>query len=226
MPGTAPARQGPRRKAPVLPKDKLLTTPNILSLYRIIVFPLILLFIISGRELLFAVFLVISLVTDVLDGLIARRFKLESELGARIDSIGDMGTYTLAFLGIFVFKWDVIAPHILPFLIFAGLCVLLVLTALIKFGRLPSFHLYSWKIGGYIQGLFFVVLFAHGFNPVLYYFMVGQSVRTGAHRHPIAHPPNAVQCKRDLLGVAGAQNTLSPWSTTNRRYSSATTGCP
>lgn len=157
-------------------RNKLLTLPNLLSLYRIIAFPLILWFIIRKSVVLFAVFLIINLITDVLDGLIARMFNMQTELGARLDSIGDMGTYMLGFLGIYVFKWEDIAPHMTPLLVFIGLCILLVMIALIKFGRLPSFHLYSWKIGGYIQGLFFIVLFTFGFYLPLYYLMVGWAI--------------------------------------------------
>ncbi|TVR42130.1 MAG: CDP-alcohol phosphatidyltransferase family protein [Bacteroidia bacterium] len=157
-------------------KKEYLTAPNLLSLYRIIVFPLILWFILANNETLFAIFLIINLITDILDGLIARLLKMQTELGAKLDSTGDIGTYILAFIGIFVFKWDVIAPHILPFLVFAGLCIVLVILAWIKFGKVPSFHLYSWKVGGYIQGFFFFTLFAFDFYPVLYYFMTFWSI--------------------------------------------------
>ncbi len=153
-------------------KRNHLTIPNFLSFYRIMVFPLILWFIFQENESMFATFLIISLVTDVLDGWIARSFNLQSEFGARIDSVGDQGTYFLAFLGIYVFKWDVIAPHMEPFLLFVVLCVVLILLALLKFGKLPSFHLYSWKIGGYIQGFFFFTLFAFEFYPFFFYFMI------------------------------------------------------
>jgi CDP-diacylglycerol--glycerol-3-phosphate 3-phosphatidyltransferase len=32
--------------------------------------------------------------------------------------------------------------------------------------------LYSWKIGGYVQGIFFFILFAFGFKTPFYYVMV------------------------------------------------------
>lgn len=153
-------------------KDKVINLPNLLSFYRILVFPLILWFIFNGHEALFAVFIIINLFTDVLDGFIARAFNLQTEFGARIDSIGDMGTYTLAFLGLFTFKLDELMPHITPLIIFIVLCIALVVISLVKFGRLPAFHMYSWKIGGYIQGAFFFTLFVFDFYAPLYYFMI------------------------------------------------------
>ncbi len=67
-------------------RKKIITIPNLLSFYRLLAFPLILWFIISGKERLFAIFLIINLVTDFLDGLIARLFKQETDLGAKLDS--------------------------------------------------------------------------------------------------------------------------------------------
>lgn len=125
-----------------------------------------------GHEKWFAIFLCINLVTDILDGLIARLFNMSTEIGAKLDSLADLGTYILAFLGIWLFKWPDFAPHAISFLTFFGLFVGSHVLALIKFGRLPSLHLYSWKIGGYIQGFFFFVLFVFGFNTTFYYVMV------------------------------------------------------
>ncbi len=159
-----------------LTKKLPLNIPNILSLYRILVFPFLVWFILGEHATLFAVFLIINLLTDAIDGIIARRFGMQTEIGSRLDSIGDMTTYIAGFWGIYVFKWEEIAPHVIPFAVFAGLCVLLVVLALIKFGRLPSFHLYSWKIGGYIQGFFFIVLFSFGLYLPLYYIMVTWSI--------------------------------------------------
>jgi CDP-diacylglycerol--glycerol-3-phosphate 3-phosphatidyltransferase len=134
--------------------------------------PVILYFAITGREKLFAVFLVINLLSDVLDGYIARRFKMETEIGARLDSFADNFNYVLAFIGLLVFKMDDFRPHIVSFIIFVGMLVLTVIVPLIKFRKFPSFHLYITKIGGYIQGFFFVCLFTFGFITPFYYLMI------------------------------------------------------
>ncbi len=152
-------------------KDKL-TIPNALSFYRLLAFPVILYLALAGHAQAFAVLIVINLLTDVLDGLIARLLKQQTEFGAKIDSIADMGTYFLVFLGIGLFKWDDFAPHILSFGTFIGLLIASLTLSMIKFGRFPSLHLYSWKIGGYIQGTFFVILFSFGFYTPFYYFMI------------------------------------------------------
>lgn len=149
-----------------------LNIPNILSLYRLVSFPFVFYLAWTGQERLFVWFLCINLVTDILDGLIARAFNMMTEIGAKLDSLADVGTYILAFLGIYLFKSATFTPHVFSFSIFIGLFVLCNLFSLLKFGRFPSLHLYSWKIGGYIQGFFFFVLFVFGFNTPFYYFMV------------------------------------------------------
>ena len=149
-----------------------LNIPNILSLYRLLSFPIVLMLALLGYEKIFVLLLCINLVTDILDGLIARAFDMQTEIGAKLDSYADTGTYILAFLGIILFKVEEFSPYVFSFSIFVGLYILCDVVSLIKFGRLPSLHLYSWKIGGNIQGSFFFVLFVFGFYPAFYYFMV------------------------------------------------------
>lgn len=153
-------------------RKKIITIPNLLSFYRIVAFPLILWFIISGKERLFAIFLIINLVTDFLDGLIARLFKQETDIGAKLDSFADDLTYILAFTGLLVFKGEDFMPHLASFIIFMAFLIGSVVMSLIKFKRTPSFHLYSTKISGYIQAGFFICLFTIGFVSLFYYIMI------------------------------------------------------
>jgi CDP-diacylglycerol--glycerol-3-phosphate 3-phosphatidyltransferase len=157
-------------------KKDLYTIPNFISLYRLLAFPFVLYLVISRQEQLFAIFLIINLITDILDGAIARCLNMQTEIGARLDSIADFGTYILAITGVFVFKANDIYPHLFSFCLFIGLFVGVHLLSILKFKRLPSLHLYSWKIGGYIQGLFFFVLFAFSFYPFFYWFMVAWGI--------------------------------------------------
>ncbi len=163
------------RHFPLKIKNKI-TIPNALSFYRILAFPVILVLALEGHERAFALLIVINLITDVLDGLLARMLKQQTEFGARLDSIADIGTYFLVFLGIWLFKRDDFAPHILSFSVFIGLLFIALGLSVIKFGRFPSLHLYSWKIGGYIQGFFFFLLFTVGFQTVFYFFMISWGI--------------------------------------------------
>jgi len=153
-------------------KENFFTIPNLISSYRLLVFPLILYFILAGNEKLFAIFLIINLLTDIVDGFIARRFNMETEIGAKLDSFADNFTYLLAFTGLIVFKMEDLQPHFVSFFIFIGMLALTIIVSLIKFRKFPSFHLYWTKIGGYIQGAFFVCVFTFGFWTPFYYLVI------------------------------------------------------
>jgi CDP-diacylglycerol--glycerol-3-phosphate 3-phosphatidyltransferase len=157
-------------------KKELWTIPNIISASRLIIDPVIVYFIISHRENLFAIFLIINLVSDALDGFLARKLKQETELGAKLDGFADNFTYVLAFIGIFVFRMDDIRPHLVSFIIMITMLVSTVIVSLIKFGKFPSYHLYTTKIGGYIEGIFFISLFTIGLIRPYYYFMVAWAI--------------------------------------------------
>ncbi len=150
--------------------ENLFTIPNFLSAYRLLAFPVLIWTILTSYESLFVILICANLISDILDGAIARGFNMQTEIGAKLDSIADDGTYIAATWGLFHFKWDVLEPVVLPMYIFIGMFLLTIIVALFKFRRMPSLHLYSFKIGGYIQGIFFFVTFVFDFYLPLYYF--------------------------------------------------------
>ena len=153
-------------------KNEFWTIPNVITSYRLFMAPVILYFIISGQENLFAIFLVINLLTDAIDGYIARRFKMETEIGARLDAFADYFTYVLVFIGLFVFKMDDLRPYLVSALIFISMLVLTVIVSLIRFRKFHSYHTIIEKSGGYVQAIFFICLFTIGLIAPLYYFMI------------------------------------------------------
>ena len=153
-------------------REKHLNVPNVLSFYRLISFPVVLFFILTNRESVFVILLIINLITDILDGAVARIFNLRTEFGAKLDSLADDGTIILAILGIVYFKLEEFAPYFSSFLIFLIIYFLTMVISLIKFRRFPGMHLYSAKIGAYLQGLFFFILFVFDFNSIFYYIVI------------------------------------------------------
>lgn len=146
--------------------------PNFLSGYRILALPFLTWAIYAHEDRLFIILLSVNLVTDILDGLIARSFKLESEFGAKLDSIADIGTYIMAFSGMFVLKPGFVAEHSFALLLILSLYLLPQIISLVKFRRSPSLHLYSNKITGYIQGIFIFCFFNFGYSAAYFYFMI------------------------------------------------------
>lgn len=149
--------------------------PNALSAYRILAFPVICYALFADNDRLFIILLSVNLVTDILDGFIARRFNMQTEFGARLDSIADIGTYICAFSGMCYFYFDFISEHRFGFILMMSLYLVPQVISLIKFKRSPSLHLYSNKITGYIQGIFIFTFFNFGNYPPYFYFMIGFS---------------------------------------------------
>ena len=66
-----------------------LSIPNLITLGRIILVPVVVWAIISGEMLLAFVLFVIAGISDAVDGFLAKRFHMESELGAYLDPLAD-----------------------------------------------------------------------------------------------------------------------------------------
>ncbi len=153
--------------------ENIINVPNFISLYRLLAFPVILYFALTGNEHPYVVLLCISLVSDILDGNIARFFKLQSHFGAALDNLADICTYVVALMGLFIFKWNDIEPYSWLLYLFLFVFILSYIVSFARFGKIPGLHLYSAVSAGYIQGIFFFVLFAFGFYPWFYFLALG-----------------------------------------------------
>lgn len=144
--------------------------PNLLSAYRLVMFPVILVLIYLKLETIFVVLFCINLVTDIADGYIARRFNMQTESGAVLDSMADIGSYIVAVYGIVQFHYYLFAEYGYWLWFFVILYVLSLIVSQVRYNR-PSagLHLYSSKIAAYLQGIFLVTLFSYKMVPMLFY---------------------------------------------------------
>ena len=85
--------------------------PNILTVIRLLLIPLIVFYIFTGNYILAFVFFTISGITDIADGFIARKFNLISNFGKLMDPLADKLTQ-IATLASLVFT-DIIPVWIL-----------------------------------------------------------------------------------------------------------------
>ena len=122
--------------------------------------------------MVFVSLLAINLVTDILDGYIARNFNQQTSIGARLDSWADVGSYILAYCGIVAFEWPFLVAHKIGLSVFALLYLSSILTSTIRFGGIIGMHLYSSKITGYLQGAFILYLLWRGNVEWFYYLMI------------------------------------------------------
>lgn len=80
--------------------NKILTIPNILSIFRIILVPFILWTYFIEQYYISAGLLVLSGITDIADGFIARHFNMISALGKALDPIADKLTLLAVIIGL------------------------------------------------------------------------------------------------------------------------------
>jgi CDP-diacylglycerol--glycerol-3-phosphate 3-phosphatidyltransferase len=150
--------------------------PNLISAGRILAAPVLAFLAATGHETAYVWVLVPALLSDIADGLIARLLHLQSRLGALLDSVADTLLLFASIYGIVVFHADVLRNHATVGALVVGAWLLENLVALVRYGRLSSFHTYLSKIAGYLLGIFVGALFVFGFNPWLLYVAAGASV--------------------------------------------------
>jgi phosphatidylglycerophosphate synthase len=150
--------------------------PNSLSSLRLAAVPLLAVLAFTERGGPFTWVLVPALLTDIADGLVARMFRLETRLGAMLDSIADTGLMFVALYGVWAFHPEVLREHAWLCGTAVALWILEDVAALLRYGRLSSFHTYSSKIVANLLGFFVGWLFLFGFVPWMLYLAAGASI--------------------------------------------------
>jgi len=145
--------------------------PNMLSLFRIIVAPFLLLSGWLGMPTLFFTLFGLMLFSDVLDGIIARAWDQTSKLGAKLDSYGDIVTYLSTLLAAWWLWPDVIKEEIVYITVAICIYILPAFFSLAKFGQLASYHTWMTKALAVLMSASIVMLL--GFeNPLLFHISV------------------------------------------------------
>jgi cardiolipin synthase (CMP-forming) len=104
----------------ILAFSKAMNLPNLISLARLLLSPLML-FLEFSKAIAFFILLAL---TDALDGFLARRLKQESSLGKVLDPLADK-TLLLIALYTFTYRFQMIEPTLLFSLLFRDLFILL-----------------------------------------------------------------------------------------------------
>jgi phosphatidylglycerophosphate synthase len=136
--------------------------PNALSVFRIAMLPLLGTLAWQGAETLFLCGLAASLLSDVVDGYVARLSGSVTQLGARLDSLGDLATYTSLPL----FAWwlwpEILRAEKAPIGIAAVAYLAPIGVGWLRFRRLTSYHTWAAKLTAIWMGAALFVLFAEG----------------------------------------------------------------
>lgn len=143
-------------------------TPNAISIARLCATPVLLATVTFHRVEIFKWLLLACLLSDILDGLIARTFHLTSKLGASLDSIADIVTMLIGLAGVFVFQKPFVAEHSPAILLVAIFYVAEVIASLLRYGKVSSFHTLLDRVAAYMAGIFVMSLFLWGYHGWLF----------------------------------------------------------
>ena len=128
-------------------------TPNHITLARLILSPALVLMALAGQQAWFCGLFLVLLISDAVDGYLARHFQQTSTLGAKLDGWADLAMWMSALLGIW-FLWPEIIKRELFFVLFALVCYLLpMIVGFIKYGKVPIYHCWSAKIQAVMMGI-------------------------------------------------------------------------
>ncbi len=130
-----------------------LNAPNVLSAFRVLCVPLLLALAWNGATGIFLILFALALLSDVLDGVLARRLGQESEFGARLDQWADFALWVSFPVGA-RWLWPEIVLREAPYVILAIVCLLLPTTiAYAKYRSVPGYHTWSAKLSAVLMGV-------------------------------------------------------------------------
>ena len=144
---------------------------NGITLYRLVMAPVLVLLIFTYQYHLFKWLLAVSFFTDLIDGWLARRYKVVSKFGATLDSVADDLTIVAGIVAALVFKPAFFKQHIVLVIILLALFIIQTALALIRYRKLSSFHIYSAKLAALMQGTFLILLFFLPQPPVILFYI-------------------------------------------------------
>lgn len=132
---------------------------NSITVYRLVAAFFLLFFVVEHNLEVFRWLLVVSFFSDAIDGYLARRYKVTSTVGSRLDSIADDLTVLMAIMGVFIFRPGFIQQQLAIVIVLFVLYLLQLTMALVRYGRISSFHTYLAKGAAVFQGVFLVLIF-------------------------------------------------------------------
>ena len=159
--------------------------PNLLSAARILLMPTALMAAVADSKTWFVVLLAVALLTDALDGFLARRLHAETDFGRKLDSAADYLTLLLGLAGI-ALLWPAIMHRELPW-VASGLTMFFAVIAygFLRLGHAPCYHTWVAKISVTACALSLVPLLG-GWSPVPFHLAMILQIAGGVEELAIA----------------------------------------
>lgn len=133
--------------------------PNLLSLLRLCLVPVLLALAWLRAPQAYFWTLLLALGTDAVDGVLARRLGQASPLGARLDSRADLALFLTVPAGIWLLFPEVVRRHAAVLAALIGAYLLADLIGYVRFRRLTSYHTRGAKVAAVLLGVTVLALF-------------------------------------------------------------------
>ena len=152
-----------------------LNLPNMISALRVAMVPVLVWLALEKKGNMFLAVLAFSLLTDALDGYLARKLNQVTELGTQLDSWADLATYSTMLLGLWL-VWPEIYTRELPYILLAfSFWLFPLLVCLARFRCFPNYHTYAAKLAAITMApsYFLATLWAEPmyFRAVLFFYL-------------------------------------------------------
>jgi CDP-diacylglycerol--glycerol-3-phosphate 3-phosphatidyltransferase len=108
------------------------------------------------------VVLIIALITDCLDGYIARKLNQTTELGARLDSLGDNVIYITVVISVWWLRPDIIQSEDVWISIVLFSYAMPLICGFLKFKRMISYHTYGAKLSAVLISISVILMLING----------------------------------------------------------------
>ena len=141
-------------------KEQVVNLPNLVSLIRILMAPVLIYFAVTQQPNWFMGTLLFAVFTDVLDGFLARILHQITEMGSHLDSWGDFVIYNTMAVCAWILWPDILQREMLYFIIIVLSFILPAIIGFIKFQRFTSYHTWSVKLAVFVTVISYVLLFA------------------------------------------------------------------
>ena len=135
---------------------RVLTIPNVLTIFRLILVPFVCYNIIFSNFNKALILIIIAVITDGLDGFIARKFNQTSALGKIIDPIADKTLVIMGIIGLYLSEPPKISVFLLLIIIFREVYILAGTSYLLVFVK--NFQIKPTVIGKFTAFTQFLML--------------------------------------------------------------------
>ena len=140
-------------------KEDIYNLPNLVSLIRILMVPVLFYFAVKQQPYWFIGTLIFTVFTDVLDGFLARTLNQITEMGSHLDSWGDFVVYMTMAICAWLLWPDILQRELLYFTVIVLCFMLPSIIGFIKFHQFTSYHTWAVKVAVFVTVIAYLLLF-------------------------------------------------------------------